>query len=456
MYQVTNPATGEVLETFEAATAADVESAVARAHGAFGHWRLAPVAERAQFLRRVAALFLERKEELAEAITLEMGKLIGDSRGEMDLVASIFTYYADQAEALLADEEFEIEGGRALIQKRPLGALLGIMPWNYPYYQMARFAAPNLVLGNTIILKHSPICPRSAALIEQIMVDSGLPDGAYVNIYASNDQVGAMLADPRIQGVSLTGSERAGEAVAAAAGRNLKPTTLELGGSDPMVVLDTDDLDLLVERTVRTRMSNMGQACSSPKRWIVMADIYDDFVAKTTELMGGYTSGDPMDPGTTLAPVSSQAAADQLHAQIEDAVAKGATVHLGGQRPAGPGAFVMPTVLTGITPDMDAYYQELFGPVAAIYRAEDEAEAIRLANDSPYGLSASVFSTDPARCVRVGEQLDAGMLSYNRAAGSQADLPFGGIKRSGIGRELGALGIEAFMNKKIVRLDAWG
>lgn len=452
MYKVTNPATGEVLETFPTATEADIEAAIAGAHEAYASWRVTPLEQRVALVKRIAELFLERRDELAEAITLEMGKRIEESRGEMNIVADIFNYYADNASALLADDEYEIKGGWAQIQKRPIGALLGIMPWNYPYYQVARFAAPNLVLGNTIVLKHAPNCPRSAALIEQIIRDAGLPDGAYTNIYATNEQAATIIADPRIRGVSLTGSDRAGEAVGALAGQHLKPVTLELGGSDPMLLLDAEDLDAVAARTVATRMSNMGQACSSPKRLIVLAELFDDFVAKVAELLREYTPGDPMDPATTLGPVSSQAAADQLYAQIEDAAAKGATVHVGGERPGIEGAYVMPTLLTGLTPSMDAYHQELFGPVIAVYRAESEEHAIEIANDSPYGLSGSVFTSDPERFTRVGDQLDVGMLTVNTSAGSQADVPFGGVKRSGVGRELGPLGIEGFMNKKVVRL----
>jgi succinate-semialdehyde dehydrogenase/glutarate-semialdehyde dehydrogenase len=452
MYQVINPATGELVAEYPAATDAQIIDAVTRAHQGYLSWRETPVAERARLVKRAAEIFAERTDELAAIITREMGKRIEESKGELGTVVEILSYYADNGPALVGDEALAIKGGNALVQKRPIGALVGIMPWNYPYYQVARFAAPNLVLGNTIILKHARNCPESAAAIESVLHDAGIPKDAYINVYASAAQVASMLADSRVQGVSLTGSERAGSAVAMEAGRNLKKVVLELGGSDPLVLLDSADLDKTVEVAVAARMGNNGQACNAPKRMIVLDEIYDEFVAKMTEQMAAFEPGDPMDPSTTLAPLSSQAAADELVEQIADAVAKGATLHTGGTHIEGPGAYVAPAVLTGVTKDMDAYYGELFGPAVVIYRAATEDDAIELANDTVYGLGSGVFSDDTARARRVGERIDAGMVYINAAGGSQADLPFGGIKRSGVGRELGALGMEEFMNKKIVRL----
>lgn len=452
MYQVTNPATGEVIEEFPTATDEQVRDAMRRAHAAYLSWQDRPVSERAAILRLAAKLFAERADELAQIITIEMGKRIDESRAELTTVSQIFEYYGDQAEQLLRDEPIEIKDGRAVLLKRPVGVLVGIMPWNYPYYQVARFAAPNLALGNTILLKHAASCPRSSAAIEAVLRAAGVPSDAYINIYASNEQIAWMLADPRIQGVSLTGSERAGAAVAAEAGKNLKKVVLELGGSDPMIILDTTDLDRTVKDAVASRMDNMGQACNAPKRMIVMAGIYDEFVDKLTQQMTSYSPGDPMDPSTTLAPLSSQVAANQLLEQIATAVKQGATLRAGGNRVDRPGAYVQPTVLTDVKPGMNAYYEELFGPVAVVYRASDEDEAVKLANDTPYGLGASVFSDDRARAAAVAARIEAGMVYVNQAGGSQADLPFGGIKRSGMGRELGPLGIEEFMNKKIVRL----
>ncbi|MCO1574336.1 NAD-dependent succinate-semialdehyde dehydrogenase [Crossiella sp. SN42] len=453
MYTVTNPATGEVLEQVPNATDEEVRADIERVHRGFAHWRLRPVQERAAIVLRAAELFAERAGELAEIMTLEMGKRISEGRGEIGVVADIFTYYGEQGPALVADEPLKIRGGQAVITKEPLGALLGVMPWNFPCYQVARFVAPNLVLGNTILLKHASICPRSARAIEQVLRDAGVPDDVYVNTLASSRQVPSILADPRIQGVSLTGSEAAGISVAAEAGRNLKKAVLELGGSDPLIVLDTDDLDATVQATATARMRNCGQSCNAPKRMIVMADIYEDFVDRMTKRVAEfYLPGDPADPATKLPPLASVAAADEVAEQVERAVRQGATLRTGGRRVDGPGAYLEATVLTDVTPEMDAYREEIFGPVVLVFKAGTEEEAIAIANDSPFGLGASVWGTDPERLRRVAARIEAGMVYLNSAGGSQADLPFGGIKRSGMGRELGPAGIEEFMNKKSIRL----
>ncbi len=452
MYATVNPATGELVESFDSATDAEIEAALAAVAGSFPAWSGRPLEERAAIVHKVADLFEERGEELAAIITLEMGKRLEESRGEIGIVAAIFRYYADNGAAFLADQELGIEGGRALVQKRPIGGVLGIMPWNYPYYQVARFAAPNLVLGNTIILKHAPSCPRTALAIARLMSDAGVPEGVYVNVLATNEQVTTIIDDPRVQGVSLTGSERAGAAVAAQAGRNLKKVVLELGGSDPMIVLDSADVAATAREAVASRMGNMGQACNAPKRMIVMADLYDDFLAGLVDAMGEFRPGDPADPETTLAPLSSLAAADNLVDQLDRAVAQGATVRLGGGRVDRPGAYVEPTVLTDVEPGTDAYREELFGPVAIVFRAETEEQAVALANDTPYGLGSSVFSTDLERAQRVADRIDAGMVYLNAAGGSQPDLPFGGTKRSGIGRELGPVGMDEFANHRVVRI----
>jgi succinate-semialdehyde dehydrogenase/glutarate-semialdehyde dehydrogenase len=453
MYAVTNPATGELIEKIENATDEEIRKAIDRVHLGYLSWRHRPITERAKIISRAAELFDERADELAATMTLEMGKRINEGRGEIAIVVDIFRYYADNAHSLLADEPLPIKGGEAVITKGPIGALIGIMPWNFPCYQVARFVAPNLVLGNTILLKHASICPRSASAIEQILHDAGVPEDVYLNVFASSAQIPWMLADPRIQGVSLTGSEQAGISVAAEAGKNLKKAVLELGGSDPLIVLDTDDMDKTVKATATARMRNCGQSCNAPKRMIVLADIYEDFVDRLTKHVAEYfVPGDPADPATKLPPLASVAAADEVAAQVATAVRQGATLHSGGRRVDRPGAYLEATVLTGVTPEMDAYYEEIFGPVVLVFRAETEEEAIAIANDTPFGLGASVFGTDPDRARRVAEQIDAGMVYLNSAGGSQADLPFGGIKRSGIGRELGPLGIEEFMNRKSIRL----
>ena len=451
-YRSVNPATGRVLAEHPTATDAQVQEALAGADAAFRAWRTLPIEERAAVAARVGTLFAERVEELAAVITEEMGKPLAEARDEVAFCAEIFAYFAEQGPALAADQPITASGGgRAVVQKRPVGVLLGIMPWNYPYYQVARFAAPNLVLGNTILLKHAESCPRAALALQQLMDDAGVPAGAYANVFASHDQVADIIADPRVQGVSLTGSERAGAKVAEIAGRNLKKVVLELGGSDPYVVLDTDDVRESARAAFATRMGNTGQACNSNKRMIVMADLYDEFVAELTRQAEALTPGDPAEaaPGT-FAPLSSRAAAEGLARQIRAAVDAGATLHAGGRLLEGPGAYLEPTVLTGITPDMAAHHEELFGPVAVVYRVADDAEALALANDTPYGLGGAVFSTDPERARRLAEGLDAGMAAVNAAEAEGAEMPFGGVKRSGYGRELGPLGMDEFVNKRLL------
>ena len=323
------------------ATAADIESAVASAHQAYQAWRALPAGQRAATLQKTADLYTARREELAAIITREMGKPTREALGEVDLVADIYAYYATEGESFMQDEHLTVRGGgEAVVRSEPIGALLGIMPWNYPYYQVARLAAPNLMLGNTVLLKHAPSCPESALAMEALFRDAGLPEGVYVNIFASNEQVAEIIADPRVQGVSLTGSERAGSAVAEIAGRNLKKVVLELGGSDPFIVLDGENMDATVKAAVAGRMGNAGQACTASKRFIVLEDHYDEFVDKFTAKMAAIVPGDPSAPGTRLGPLSSEAAARGVMEQVEDAIAKGAEVRTGGTRPDGSGAYV--------------------------------------------------------------------------------------------------------------------
>ncbi|NRQ49175.1 NAD-dependent succinate-semialdehyde dehydrogenase [Aeromicrobium stalagmiti] len=440
-YQVTDPSTGEVVESFEHATDAEIESALAASAGAYSAWKDVPIAERAVVVKRVAALFAERADELAAIATREMGKPLGEGVEEAEFCQAIFDYFADEGPTLAADQEIKsFSGGKAIVQKLPVGPLLGVMPWNFPYYQIARFAAPNLMLGNTIILKHAESVPRSALAVEQIMKDAGVPEGAYVNVFATFDQIETIIADPRVAGVSLTGSERAGSVVAALAGKNLKKCVLELGGSDPMVVLDSDDLDSVVGDAWDFRMYNTGQACNSNKRMIVMDDLFDDFVAKLTEKALALD---------TFSPLSSRKAAETLAEQVQDAVDKGATLHAGGVLGEAPAAFYSPAVLTGITQDMRAYSEELFGPVAVVYSVGSDEEALALANDTTYGLGGSVFSADPERARSLAERLEVGMANVNSTAGEGAEIPFGGVKRSGFGRELGPLGMDEFVNKRM-------
>jgi succinate-semialdehyde dehydrogenase / glutarate-semialdehyde dehydrogenase len=451
MYQVVNPATGEVEKEYPTATDAEIADVLDRAGRAYPSWRRTPMTERAEVLLRVAQLYKERSADLAAIITREMGKTTAEAAGELQFTVAIYRYYANNGADLLKDEPLKSNTpGTAWVRKSPVGALLGIMPWNYPYYQVARFAAPNLMIGNTIVLKHAPQCPESASAMEQIFHEAGLPHDAYINIFATNEQVAGMIADPRIAGVSVTGSERAGSAVAATAGQNLKKVVLELGGSDPFIVLDGADLPAVAKAAAEARMENGGQACNASKRMIVTEDIYDEFVSEFTAAMSGYTTGDPFDPATSYGPLSSERAAQNLMEQIDDAVSKGATVHLGGHRLDRPGAFVEATVLSGVTPEMRAYREELFGPAAVVYKVANADEAVDLANSSSYGLGGAVFSSDEGLALDVADRLDVGMVWINQAEGGGPELPFGGTKRSGVGRELGPLGIDEFVNKKLI------
>jgi len=444
LYAVVNPATGDVVQEYPTATDKQIEEALASAQKAYREWsKNSTVAQRAELIRKVAALHTERRQELAEIINREMGKEIESALGEIDFSAAIYEYYADNAEKFLADETIDLlyGEGSAIIRRGPVGVLLGIMPWNYPYYQVARFAGPNLTLGNTIVLKHAPQCPESAAAIQKIYDDAGFPKGAYVNVYATNEQIAEAIADPRVQGVSLTGSERAGAAVAEIAGRNLKKVVLELGGCDPFIVLSTNDLDATVDAAIAGRFENTGQACNAAKRFIVAADIYDDFLTKFTAKV--------LETADGLAPLSSVAAAKRLGEQVDRAVADGAKLVSNGER---KGAHFPPGVLTGVSPDSPSYREELFGPVACVYKAAGEDEAVELANDTPFGLGSYVFTTDAEQAKRVADKIEAGMVYVNLVGADGVELPFGGVKRSGFGRELGRFGIDEFVNKKLIRI----
>jgi succinate-semialdehyde dehydrogenase/glutarate-semialdehyde dehydrogenase len=451
-YAVVNPATGESVKEYPTISDADLDAAIGRADAAHREWSASStVEERAALVRRVGELHTERRRHLGEIIVREMGKPIEQAVGEVDFCVAIYDYYADNAAKLLADEPIDLlEGdGSAFVRRSSYGVLLGIMPWNYPYYQVARFAGPNLAIGNTILLKHAPQCPESAEAIEQIFHDAGFPPDAYINIYATNEQIETVIADPRVRGVSLTGSERAGAAVAEIAGRNLKKVVLELGGSDPFILLGTDDLDATVESAVGARLENSGQACNAAKRFIVVDELYDAFLEKFTAALTAVKPGDPTSSDTTVGPLSSALAAERLDDQVKRAVGQGATLVAGGDR---DGNFFSTTVLTGITPDNDAYHEEFFGPVAAVYRVGSEAEAVELANDTPFGLGSYVMTNDRDQALRVADRIDAGMVFVNAVGAEGAELPFGGVKRSGFGRELGRFGADEFVNKKLIRL----
>jgi len=451
-YAVVNPATGETVKEYPTISDEQLKEAIAKADKTHQEWApSSAVEERAALVRRVGELHTEQRQRLAEIIVREMGKPIEQALGEVDFSAAIYDYHADKAAALMADEQIELlEGeGTAFIRRSSLGVLLGIMPWNYPYYQVARFAAPNLLIGNTILLKHAPQCPESAEAMEQLFRDAGFPDGAYTNIFATNEQIEWVLADPRVQAVSLTGSERAGAAVAEIAGRNLKKVVLELGGSDPFILLSTDDLDSAVESAVGARLENSGQACNAAKRFIVIDELYEPFMEKFTAALTAVKPADPNSPDTTVGPLSSKLAGDRLEDQVKRAVDQGAKLVAGGER---DGNFFDTTILTDITPENDAYREEFFGPVASVYRVGSEDEAIRLANDTPFGLGSYVFTNDHEQALRVADRIEAGMVFVNAVGAEGVELPFGGVKRSGFGRELGRFGADEFVNKKLIRV----
>jgi succinate-semialdehyde dehydrogenase/glutarate-semialdehyde dehydrogenase len=451
-YAVVDPATGETVKTYETISDEALKDAIGRASAAHPAWgRGTTVEERAKIIGRVGELHSERRQELAEIIVREMGKPIEQALGEVDFSAAIYQYYADNGPALMKDEPIDLlEGdGSAFIRRSSVGLLLGIMPWNYPYYQVARFAGPNLVAGNTILLKHAPQCPESSAAMEQMFHDAGVPKDAYVNIYATNDQIAWVIADPRLQGVSLTGSGRAGAAVAEVAGRHLKKVVLELGGSDPFLVLKADDLDAVVEAAVGGRLENTGQACNAAKRFIVLDDQYDAFVQKFAAALTEVEPGDPSSSDSAIGPLSSTAAADRLEQQVQQALDNGARLVAGGGR---EGNFFKTAVLTDIKPDNPAYTEEFFGPVAQVYKVGSEDEAVRLANDTPYGLGSYVYTTDEEQALRVADKIEAGMVFINAVGAEGVELPFGGVKGSGFGRELGRFGMDEFVNKKLIRV----
>ncbi|MBA0050939.1 NAD-dependent succinate-semialdehyde dehydrogenase [Streptomyces sp. AJS327] len=449
-YAVINPVTDELVAEYPTITDEELERALAATRAAQSSWaRETTVRQRAALVARVGELHAERRRELAEIIVREMGKPIEQALGEVDFCADIYRYTAEVAPDCLADVEIGLPAGRALVRSAPLGVLLGVMPWNYPAYQVARFAAPNLAVGNTILLKHAPQCPQSAAFLERIFADAGLPAHAYTTVYATNEQVADLIADSRVAGVSLTGSERAGQAVAELAGRHLKKVVLELGGSDPFLLLGTDDLDATVDKAVTARIDNAGQACNAAKRMIVVDELYEEFAERFTRVFTALEPGDPTDPATRLGPLSSTAAAERLEEQLQRAAEHGATVRRAGPR---RGTFFPPVVVTGVTPENPVHHEEFFGPVAVLYRARDEEEAVALANDTPFGLGSYVHTPDEEQARRVADRLEAGMVFVNEVDAEAVELPFGGVKRSGTGRELGHLAFNEFVNKKMIRL----
>jgi len=455
-YRSVNPYSGKILKTFEELTDKQLESAVGTAESCFQTWKHTTFAQRALIVAKTAALMRKRMDELAGFVTLEMGKLIEQARGEVALSADILDYYAENAEHFLATEQLRPATGEAQVESSPFGVLFGVQPWNFPYYQLARFAAPNLMAGNVVMVKHAGCVPQCAIAFEKLFLDAGAPEGAYTNLLISYDQVDRVIDDPRIKGVALTGSVDAGKIVAARAGQNLKKSTMELGGSDAFIVLEDADLDATVQWAVWAKMNNTGQCCVAAKRFIVVDQLADAFLKKFQAAMERLEPGDPMDKATTLGPLSTEAALVQLLDQVNRAIAKGATLVMGGKRIDCPGAFIQPTILTDISHSNPAFREEFFGPVALFFRVKNEHEAVALANDSEFGLGGSIFTKDVERGKRLASRIDTGMVFINHPTWTTPDLPFGGIKNSGYGRELSSMGIQEFVNKKLVRVAAIG
>ena len=451
-YQTINPFTEKLVQSFSEHSDAELEAIIAQAQETYeNNWSQRPIAERKAILKRAALILRENQDEFATPITIEMGKLFGEAQGEVQLSADILDYYADNAEAFLAPQNLDVEDGEAFIENAPMGVIFCIEPWNFPYYQLARVAGPNLMAGNTLVVKHAPNVPQCALAFEKLFLDAGAPLGAYANVFLSNEQSAAAIADKRIKGVALTGSERAGAAVASEAGQALKKSTMELGGSDAFIVLDDADMDTAVKWGLWGRINNTGQCCVAAKRFILHEKIADVFLDRFKKELEQLVPGDPMDSKTTLGPLCTEGALHLVLKQVADAVHRGAKVLLGGYRLDRPGYFLTPTILTDITPQNPAYYQEFFAPVALVFRVKSEKEAISLANDSPYGLGGSVITKDIERGKRVARQIDTGMVFINRATWTAPELPFGGVKNSGYGRELSDLGIGEFVNKKLIR-----
>ena len=452
-FATVNPYTNELVKTFDSATREEIVAAIEKADNAFQSWKKLPVSERVVFLQNAADLLRRDVDKYAGIITLEMGKTFAEAKGEVELSAQILEYYVRHAEAQLQPRKLPVMDpaeGEAELVYDPMGVLLAIEPWNFPFYQVARILAPQLSAGNTLILKHASNLPQSALAFEALMKEAGLPEGVFINQFIEHDDVELVLADPRVIGVALTGSEFAGSIVAATAGKHLKKAIMELGGADAFVVLDDADIDKTAAWGVFGRHWNAGQVCVSSKRMIIDAKVYDEYLEKYTAGVAALKAGDPMDPETQLAPLSSQRAKENLLKQIEEAVKHGATATEVGPKVPEQGCFVQPTILTNVTPDNPAYYQEFFGPVSMIIKAEDEADAIRIANDSPFGLGGSVFTSDNARGRRVAGEISTGMIFVNHPTMVKADLPFGGIRRSGYGRELIDLGLKEFVNIKLI------
>ena len=450
--QSINPATGELIQRFDSLSDAEVEDRLARAASAAVLWRRTPLADRLAVVRRAGELLEERADRYGRMMTLEMGKPIDAARAEARKCALACRYYADEAPAILAPER--VESGDEWddeVRFEPLGAVLAVMPWNFPFWQVIRFAAPALSAGNVALLKHASNVPQCALALEELFHDAGAPDGVFQTLLIGGERVAALLDDDRVMAATLTGSEHAGSSVAAAAGRNIKKTVLELGGSDPFLVLPSAELPRAITTAVQARNVNNGQSCIAAKRFIVHADVYDAFVEGFVREMEALKVGDPMDEGTQLGPLATAGIVDDLERQVRESVAAGATLLTGGHRLDRAGYFHAPTVLADVPPTAPAYSQELFGPAATILRARDLDDAIRIANSTSFGLGACAWTRDAAEVERCVSELEAGCVFVNAMVASDPRYPFGGIKRSGYGRELGWYGLREFVNVKTVR-----
>ena len=451
-YQSINPYNGKVLQSFDTITDDELEAKIEVAEACFETWQNTSLEERGAILAKAASLMKAQMDKYAHPVTLEMGKPLVQARGEVTLSADIIAYYGTHGADFLAPVTIDTRTGDAYIESHPLGILFGVQPWNFPYYQLSRFAAPNLMAGNVVMVKHSGGVPQCAIAFEQLWRDAGAPKGAYTNLLVSHDQIDGIIADPRIKGVAFTGSVEAGRGIAQKAGKNLKKSTMELGGSDPFIVLEDADLNQAVKWAVAAKMNNTGQSCIAGKRFIVADALADAFLEKFKTALSALEPGDPMDAATTLAPLSSEGALVNLVEQVQKAVEAGAKLVIGGNRIDRLGAFMQPTILSDIKPENPAYDEEFFGPVALFFRVKNEDEAIALANDSQFGLGASIYTQDEQRGRRVASRINSGMVFVNRPTSSSPELPFGGVMNSGYGRELSELGIQEFVNKKLICL----
>jgi len=450
-YQTVNPANNKLIKEYSSHTDADVEAALSTADALYhSDWSKGSIDKRLAVLHKLADLIDSRTEELAKIASVEMGKLIAQSRGEVKLCAQIARYYADNAKQFLAPVKYPSEMGEAWVEHHPIGVVMAVEPWNFPYYQLMRVLAPNLAAGNPVLAKHASIVPHCAEAFAHLVREAGAPDGAWTNLFISSDQVANIIADDRVQGAALTGSEKAGSIVAAQAAKHIKKSTLELGGNDVFVVLDDADLEKAVKIGVNARLANAGQVCTAAKRFIVHEKVAEQFLTKYTEAFRAITIGDPLDENTRLGPLSSKDALETLTKQVDEAVKNGATLHYGGKPVQREGSFFEPTILTNINRDNPAYFEEFFGPVAQVYVVKNDDEAVKLANDSHYGLGGAVFSKDIDRAKKMASRIETGMVWINWLTDTAPELPFGGVKRSGYGRELSDLGIKEFVNQKLV------